>query len=287
MPLPNMNQTISEALRIMTDGQHHAKSEILLGIHEKFRMTDEERARKTAGGTAVAMARLGWAIFHLKKAGLAESVRGKGVVITKKGGEWAMARNEFTLGDLKQIKEYVEGITKDSDPKPEEPQSLNEELERVLKEFKAGQVADVRDKLAGVGAYRFEEIVMDLLEKMGYGRGTTTQRSRDGGIDGVVDMDRLGIGKVYMQAKRWTSNVGIKDIQAFTGSLMARKSQQGVFITTSDFTPDAREYSKNAGVNVVLVDGGKLLELMYEHDVGFAHEERMEIKSVDEGYFSE
>ena len=250
-------------------------------------MTDEEKAKKTAGGTAVAAARLGWAVFHLKRAGLIEVLEGKDMVITERGRKWAAARDEFTLGDLKQIEEYDEWQAKVGSARPEEPQPPSEELERVLKEFKASQIADVRERLAGVSAYRFEEIVLDLLETMGYGRGTTTRRSRDGGIDGVVDMDRLGIGKVYMQAKRWSGNVGIKDIQAFTGSLIAKKSKQGVFITTSDFTPDAREYSKNAGVNVVLVDGGELLELMYEHSVGFAREERMEIKSVDEGYFSE
>lgn len=284
MPLPNMNQTISEILRIVADGRHHVKSGILSRIHARFRMTDEEKARKTAGGTAVAVARLRWAIFHLKMAGLIKVVESKEIVITEKGSQWAAEHAEFTLADLKKIKEYAEWWTKASKSRREEP--LSEELERVVEEFKAAQIADMRERLAAVSAYRFEEIVMDLLERMGYGRGRTTQRSRDGGIDGVVDMDRLGIGKVHMQAKRWSNNVGSPEIQKFTGSLIAKKSKQGVFITTSDFTPEAREYSKNAGVNVVLINGGDLLDLMYEHDVGFAREERMEIKSVEEGYFS-
>lgn len=256
-------------------------------IYTKFRMTDEEKSRKTAGGTGVVASRLHWAIHHLKMAGLIQVLDSKEIVITERGSKWAADRAEFRLADLKEIKEYDEWWAKVSSARPEEPQPLGEELERVVKEFKATQIADMRERLAGVSAYRFEKIVMDLLERMGYGRGATTQRSRDGGIDGVVDMDQLGIGKVYMQAKRWSGNVGSPDIQKFTGSLNAKKSKQGVFITTSDFTPEAREFSKNAGINVVLVDGRNLLELMYEHGVGFAREERMEIKSVDEGYFSE
>ena len=281
-----MNQTMSEVLRIMTDGEHHVKGGILEGIHAKFNMTDEERAKKTAGGTAVAVARLGWAIFHLKRARLIMVLNNKDMVITEKGSEWAAVRGEFTLGDLKKIKEYTEWLAKTSRTKPEEPQSPFEELEKVRNEFKAAQIDDVRERLGGVKPYRFEEIVVDLLEKMGYGRGTMTPLSHDGGVDGVVDMDRLGIGKVYMQAKRWSNNVGTKELQAFTGSLTARKSQQGVFITTSDFTSEAREYAKNTHVNVVLVNGEKLLELMYEHGVGFAPV-HMEVKSTNESYFSE
>lgn len=235
MVIPTMNETLSETLRVLADGRHHMRNGILKRIYAKFRMTDEEQAKKTAGGAGVVESRMQWAIHHLKIARLIEVLPQKELLITKTGTEWASAYKEFRLVDLKKIAEYKKWAKKVGVSKPPEPP--DEELSRVLQEYKARQIDDAREQIMSIRPFRFEEIVMDLLEKMGYGRGTTTKKSRDGGIDGIVDVDKLGIGKVFMQAKRWRSNVGIKELQSFAGSLSATKSKQGVFITTSDFTP--------------------------------------------------
>lgn len=286
MVIPTMNETLSEALRVLADGKHHMRKGILKRIYIKFSMTDEEQAKKTAGGASVVESRMHWAIYHLKIARLVEVLPQKELLITKNGAKWASTYKAFRLADLKKIEAYKKWVDKVSGPRPMEPETPDEELDRVLQEYKKRQIDDAREQIMSISAFRFEKIVMDLLEKMGYGRGTTTKKSHDGGIDGIVDVDKLGIGKVFMQAKRWRNNVGSKELQAFAGSLSATKSKQGVFITTSNFTPDAQEFAKNANVNMVLVDGEEFLERMYEHGVGFTSEKGMEIKGVDKGYFS-
>lgn len=229
--------------------------------------------------------RLAWAIHHLKKAELIEVGSAKELTITKKGKEWAASYGEFKLGDLKKIKVYREGWNKSVDAKPTDPEPPDEELGRVLQKYKTLQIDDVRERLKEIDSFHFEVIVMDLLEKMGYGRAKVTKKSHDGGIDGEVTADKLGIGKIFMQAKRWRRNVGPKEVGYFATAVSAKKSKQGVFITTSDFTLKARELAEKAPANMVLVNGEDLLENMYEHGVGFMSEKQVEIKSVDKNYF--
>lgn len=287
MAIPSMNETLSESLHVLTDDKNHMRKGILTRVYKKFRTTAEEQAKKTAGGTKVVESRLAWAIYHLKMAELVEVVFNKELRITKKGKDWATSYNEFKLGDLKKIKVYREWWNKVNGAKPTEPEPPNEELERVLREYKTSQIDDVRERLKDINAFQFEVIVMDLLEKMGYGRGKVTKKSHDGGIDGEVTADKLGIGKIYMQAKRWRNNVGAKEVGYFAAAVTTKKSKQGVFITTSDFTPEARDLAEKAAANLVLVNGEDLLEDMYEHGVGFTSEKRMEIKSIDKSYFSD
>lgn len=283
--IPSMNETVSESLRVLTDDKHHMRNGILKRIYTKFRTSAEEQAKKTAGGTKVVESRLAWAIYHLKMAELIEVGPTKELTITKKGKEWATTYGEFKLGDLKKIKVYREWWNKVTGPKPPDPEPPEEELGRVLQRYKTSQIDDVRERLKDVDAFHFEVIVMDLLEKMGYGRAKVTKKSHDGGIDGEVTADKLGIGKIYMQAKRWRTNVGPKDVGYFVSTVSRKKSKQGVFITTSDFTSEARKVAENPGANIVLVNGEVLLENMYEHGIGFMSEKRAEIKSVDKNYF--
>lgn len=284
MAIPSMNETVSESLHVLTDNKHHTRNEVLRRVYTKFRTSAEEQAKKTAGGTKVVESRLAWAIYHLKIAELIDVGPTKELTITKKGKEWAATYGEFKLGDLKKIKAYREW-KKVVDPKPPEPELPDEELGRALQKYKALQITDVRERLKEIDASHFEMIVMDLLEKMGYGRTKVTKKSHDGGIDGEVTADKLGIGKIYMQAKRWRGNVGPKEVGYFVGAVSTKKSKQGVFITTSDFTLEARELAEKAGANIVLVNGEGLLENMYEHGVGFMSEKQAEIKSVDNDYF--
>lgn len=285
MAIPSMNETVSESLHVLTDDRHHMRKGILKHIYKKFRTSAEEQAKKTAGGTKVVESRLAWAIYHLKMAELIEVSPTKELTITKNGKDWAGSCDKFKLGDLKKIKVYREWWNKVVDTKPSEPEPPDEELDRVIQKYKTLQIDDVRERLKHINAFQFEVIVMDLLEKMGYGRAKVTKKSRDGGIDGEVTADKLGIGKIYMQAKRWRTNVGPKDVGYFAGAVTTKKSKQGVFITTSDFTLEARELAEKANANIVLVNGEDLLENMYEHSVGFIPEKQMEIKSVDKSYF--
>jgi len=138
----------------------------------------------------------------------------------------------------------------------------------------------------------FEKLVIDLLLKMGYGgsraeAGKAVGKTGDGGIDGIIDEDKLGLDKIYIQAKRWENTVGRPIVQAFVGSLAGNHSKKGIFITTSDFTKDAREYIDKIDSRISLVDGRKLVELMIDHGLGVSTSNTYEIKKVDRDYFPE
>lgn len=152
-------------------------------------------------------------------------------------------------------------------------------------------ISDLRATINGVDPDRFERLVVKLLEKMGYGEGRAIGRSGDGGIDGVINQDALGLEKVYIQAKRYTTgSVGEPEIRNFSGSLDARGASKGVFITTSTFSSTARQTAQtiSAGNKFIrLVDGNELAQLMIQHGVGVVTEYTYEIKKLDENYFAD
>ncbi len=138
----------------------------------------------------------------------------------------------------------------------------------------------------------FEEIVIDLLVRMGYGGSRAEAaraigRSGDGGIDGVIDEDRLGLDVIYVQAKRWEGTVGRPEIQKFAGALQGQRANKGVFLTTSSFTRDAEEYAQRIGTRIVLIDGRRLANLMFEYNVGVSPQSTYTVKALDGDYFEE
>jgi len=151
--------------------------------------------------------------------------------------------------------------------------SPDDRLEQALGELREGVAADLLELLSQVSPAYFEKIVLDLLHKLGYGTGRAdllrVGRSGDGGIDGVISLDRLGLEKVYVQAKRWQGSVGRPDVQAFYGALAGQRANRDVFISTSTFTQQAIDFAGSVE-RIVLVDGAKLADLMIEHEVGVA-----------------
>jgi restriction system protein len=146
--------------------------------------------------------------------------------------------------------------------------------------------------MAKMDPYKFEHLVVDLLSRMGYGgsreeAAQVTKRSNDGGIDGVINEDRLGLDVVYVQAKRWQEDIGRKEIQSFVGALAGHQATKGVFITTSGFRPTAKEYAAQISQKVVLIDGKRLTDLMIEHDVGVSPVRSIHLKRIDTDYFEE
>lgn len=144
-------------------------------------------------------------------------------------------------------------------------------------------------RVRGMDPYAFEGLVVDLLLKLGYGGalgdGRAIGRSGDGGIDGVIREDKLGLELVYIQAKRWSNSVGRPEVQAFIGSLEGLRARKGVFITTSGFTREARDYVERIEKRVVLIDGSELAHLMFDAGVGVSVIERYEVKTIDNDYF--
>lgn len=134
--------------------------------------------------------------------------------------------------------------------------------------------------------------MVDTIVKMGYGgsykdAGQAIGRSGDEGVDGIINEDRLGLDVIYLQAKRWTGNVSRPEIQKFAGALQGKRAKKGIFITTSDFTSEAREYAKNIDAKIILISGQQLVELMWEHNVGLDNARTYELKKIDLDYFNE
>ena len=167
-----------------------------------------------------------------------------------------------------------------------------ESMNISFNEIKMTLISDLLDIVKKVKPNFFERLVVDLLLAMGYGgsgtdAGKVVGKSGDGGIDGIIDQDKLGLDKIYIQAKRWQNNVGSPELNSFVGSLVGFHADKGVFITTSDFNKNALEYVSKAGKNIILINGQKLVELMIEHNVGVSEHERFIIKKVDHDYFND
>ena len=171
-------------------------------------------------------------------------------------------------------------------------QTPEETIHAAFTEVRETVIADLLAQLSKVDPFRFEQIVLDLLVRMGYGgsrkeAAAVTQKGGDEGIDGVINEDRLGLDVIYIQANRWKGNVGRQEIQSFVGALAGKKASKGVFITTSSFGDNATAYAASLHQNVILIDGRRLAELMIEHDIGVSKGEPYYIKKIDSDYFEE
>ncbi|HET9292931.1 MAG TPA: restriction endonuclease, partial [Gemmatimonadales bacterium] len=177
-------------------------------------------------------------------------------------------------------------------PKVVPVQSPEEALESAYSRLRATLQAELLDAVkAGTPSF-FEDLVIDLLVRMGYG-GSRPEAARavgktgDGGVDGVIDEDRLGLDVIYVQAKRWENTVGRPDIQKFAGALQGQRAKKGIFITTSAFSRDAEEYAQRIDSRIVLIDGARLAALMFDYDVGVNARSAYTVKQLDSDYFEE
>jgi restriction system protein len=148
---------------------------------------------------------------------------------------------------------------------------------------------ELLEKVKTVSDQGFEMLVLDLCKKMNYGDLVEhTGKSGDQGIDGIIKEDRLGLGEIYLQAKRWEGQVPSKEVRNFVGSLQATKTKKGIFITTSDFTPDGRDFAKRlSDTTIILINGKELARLMVEYDVGVSEVNNIKIKKIDQDYFDQ
>jgi len=179
-------------------------------------------------------------------------------------------------------------------PRPSDDDTPEEQIDGALTELNDTLRAELGDSLKKVDPYRFEQIVIDVLFAMGYGgsreeAAQVTQKSNDGGIDGIINEDRLGLDVIYVQAKRYQAEntIGRKEIQSFVGALAGKQANKGVFITTSDFKKTAKEYAEDVSQKVILINGERLAELMIEYDVGVSPDRVVRLKKIDTDYFEE
>lgn len=241
--------------------------------------------------------RIGWAQDRLKRAGLSRSAARGLWQLTSKGRAFLNDHkgplDDVTIAELA----YVEADSRaqsdeNPDTPPTEPQrtSPDERIEQALTELRASVARELLEQISGLPPQFFENLVLDLLHALGYGISRQdlqrVGRSGDGGIDGIISLDRLGLEKVYVQAKRWQNRVGRPDVQGFFGALAGRRAKKGVFITTSDFTHEAKEFGESVSDTMVLIDGARLTELMIEYKVGVQHKP-LQVPTVDSDYFEE
>jgi restriction system protein len=226
-----------------------------------------------------------------------------GVFRITERGKQLVAKNP-TVVNLKVLDQYPEHYEwfhskKDSTEKSEpvteplnETQTPEERIEALAEDLSKKLSSDLLDRIKEMDPFRFERVVLDLLLAMGYG-GSRKEAAEigkgvnDGGIDGLINEDRLGLDRIYIQAKRWQGPVGRPQIQNFVGALAGQNASRGIFLTTSDFSAGAVEFVKTIQQRVILIDGQRLAELMIEHNIGVSRSQVIEVKKVDSDYFDE
>lgn len=302
MPIPDFQTLMLPLLTYVGDDNDHKAKEVNEYLAKYYALTDEELKELLPSKRAYRFYnRIAWAITYLKHAGLI-SAPSRGVYHITDSGVSLLAKKPNRI-DLKLLKQYDgvnslrAGKTEATIDESEKATEANEKTptEKIQEEYLTLTRSLAQDILSTVKSCSpsfFENLVVDLLLAMGYGgsridAGEITAKSGDGGIDGVIKEDKLGLDSVYIQAKRWENVVGRPIVQAFVGALEGRRARKGVLITTSYFTDEAEHYVKNIDKRVVLIDGETLAELMIEHNVGVATSEVYTIKRIDTDYFSE
>ncbi len=301
MAIPDFQSIFLPLLKACADGQEHTKQELLPLLAKQFGLSDGDLAVKLASGKqGMFDNRVGWAKSYLKQAGLLENLR-RGVFKITARGLQVLNENPQPLNVryLKRFPEFVvfnAGKPKD-ESKLAESISANQETPDELiaagyRQLREALAIELLERIRSVSAWQFEELVVELLLKMGYGgtqedAGRVVGKSGDGGIDGIINEDRLGLDVIYIQAKRWEADVGRPEIQKFVGALAGNKANKGVFITSAGFSKGATEYASQVNHRVVLIDGQTLAELMIDHDLGVSTKDVYTVKRLDTDYFEE
>jgi restriction system protein len=297
MAIPNYQAVMLPLLRYTGDGNEHSLREVIDAMADEFRLTEEQRRQLLpSGGQPTWDNRVGWARTYLKKAGLLEYTRRAYTRITEQGKEvLSQEPSEIDVAFLKQFPEFREFRARrrqrvELEEEADTGSTPEESLEAAYEKIQDDLAADLVDAVLSCSPSFFERLVLDLLVKMGYG-GTRKDAAEavggtgDGGIDGIIKEDRLGLDVVYIQAKRWADPVGRPEVQKFAGALQGHRAAKGIFITTSDFTRKARQFVSQIGSKIVLIDGETLAQLMIDHNIGVATETTYEIKRIDSDYF--
>lgn len=300
MAVPDFQSFMLPLLKMAADGNEHSLSESIETLVEQFRLGDEDRRELLPSGRQARLDnRVGWALTHLRKAGLVESA-GRGKFRIAERGREVLKKPpaSISIRFLKQYPEFVEFRKRqsdrlDDDEQRGEPDETPEEiLESSYQSLRRNLAQELLDRAKTASPRFFESLVVDLLVTMGYGgsrkdAGQAVGQSGDGGIDGIIKEDKLGLDVVYIQAKRWERTVGRPEVQGFVGSLAGRKAKKGVFITTSQFSKDAREYVDGIEMKIVLIDGEQLAQLMIDHNIGVAEVAAYTVKKMDLDYFGD
>lgn len=297
-------------LKLAGDKQEHRFRTAVEQLAAEFNLTDEEQSAMLPSGTApVFDNRVGWARTYLKQAALLES-RKRGVFCITPRGSQLLSTNPVRIDNstLEQFPEYLAFKLRRNEEKPsaEVPQTIpaigqanhavqdsstpEELFSQAYQRLRSNLEAELLEQVKSSSPAFFERLVIDLLVAMGYGgsrqdAGRAIGKSGDGGIDGIIKEDKLGLDVIYVQAKRWEGTVGRPEIQKFAGALQGQRANKGVFITTSGFSKEAEEYAGLISSKIILLTGERLATLMVDHNVGVSPISKFELKRIDSDYF--
>ena len=306
MPIPSINKIMGPLLEHLESGGPSSPHEVLDHICKKFNMTDEEMDARNASGTSTKIKnRVVWAKVGLKQAGLLDVLPEGGWKITELGAEKIRSGFRPTISNTRSLARATQGApaasadeegagrgAQDSVPDGttgveghDSDQAPHDRIDTAVQEIRDNVIDDILEKVRDSKPRYFERIVVELLVKMGYGKGTAVGGSGDRGIDGVLAMDGLGLDMIFVQAKQSAVTINSKTMREFVGALDPQKSKKGVFVTTSDFSEEARAVVENTRNPIVAINGRRLAELMYDHNVGCKVDSHVETKKLDDDYF--
>jgi restriction system protein len=314
MSVPDFQTLMLPVLREFADGAEHATKDVRQGVADALSLTAEEIAAVLPSGKQTQLAnRVAWAHVYMKRAGLLSSARRGIYRITTRGEEvlkspptritiefleqypdFAVFRSPVGPPGLKESDPALANIMTEGKPASMDAPALtpDEQVHIGAARLRENLVAQMLERVKRVTPAAFEGVVIDLLVAMGYGgshedAAQVVGKGGDGGIDGIIREDRLGLESIYVQAKRWEGTVGRPDVQQFAGALHGKHARKGVLITTSSFSREAIEYARSSQITIVLIDGVRLADLMIEFGVGVSDVETIKLKRLDEDYFGE
>lgn len=302
MAIPDFQTCMLPFLDYLADWKDHTLSDTEEHLADHFKLTPIERAELLPSGQQVIFKnRLGWARTYLKKAMLLEVPRRGVFKLTERGAQ--VLASKPTRIDMKFLEQFQEYLDFKELSRPDKgqrhvsensnPQSTPEEtIELAYLSLREQLAQELLSRILSCSPTFFEQLVVELLVKMGYGgsrrdAGERIGQTGDGGIDGIIKEDRLGLDTIFIQAKRWQGTVGRPEIQKFVGALQGQRAKKGVFITTSSYTADAVDYASRIDTKVVLIDGKRLADLMMDFDVGVSAAASYVVKRIDSDYFEE
>ena len=304
MPVPDYQTLMRPVLEAFAEGAEKV-AEVVPIVSAKVGLTTEDASERLANGRQTVLEnRVHWARITLSRAGCLFSPSHKRHHVTERGRQLlAEGERRITLDRLKDFHDFSESLTsaarraertKQQCGELHDDETPDDAIQRLHAQIEETLAGELLDAVRGLSPTRFEQLIVDLLVAMGYGGGApgmarSIGKSGDGGIDGVIDEDALGLDAVYVQAKRYAADntVGRPAVQAFVGSLTGEGATKGVFVTTSSFSQGARDYVQRVQQRIVLIDGDRLARLMIRHEVGVRARQTFVLRSVDEDYFAD
>lgn len=270
--IPSSKELIIPLLTVMSDKKTYIASMLNKGVSEHFSLSEEQLVISYPDGKeSIYTSRMRASRFSLQKQGYIEEVSKHTYQITDDG-------IKLLDDNIQEIHEEIEELEKVVDP----IELIQENVEEIEEEL----IDKLVTELKKVHWRRLETVVVELLTAMGYGDGQVTQRTNDGGLDGIIKEDKLGLDNIYVQAKRWENTVGRPEVMSFSGALDAKVARKGIFISTSSFTKGAEEYVERLETKkIILIGGRKLAKLMIENDIGVSVKKKIVVKEIDFSYF--